>query len=52
MNNFKLTLGGLSLLALILVIVLMSFQRPTPQELEQSIRQGQHQSEANYWGAE
>lgn len=49
MKDFKLTLGGLSLLALMLIILLTAIQRPTPGQLHQSILQGQHQSEANYW---
>ena len=37
------------LIAIIFVIILQVVQKPTPKQIEQSIKQGQHQSEANYW---
>lgn len=45
----KLTLGWISLIAIFLVLLLSNVQRPTQEQLNQSVLQGQHQSEANYW---
>ena len=39
------------LIAIIFVMILQVVQKPTSEQIEQSINQGQHQSEANYWRA-